>query len=56
MLEKNPYKYNGESLLIEEDLQNIKTKNVYLESYGCAMNFSDSEIVMSILSKIGYRT
>jgi len=56
MLEKNPYKYNGESLLIEEDLQNIKTKNVYLESYGCAMNFSDSEIVMSILSDIGYKS
>ena len=56
MLEKNPYKYNGESLLIEEDLKNTKTKNVYLESYGCAMNFSDSEIVMSILSEIGYQS
>ena len=31
-------------------------KKVYLESYGCAMNFSDSEIVASILSKNGYVT
>ena len=27
---------------------------VYIESYGCQMNFSDSEIVASILSKEGY--
>lgn len=31
-----------------------KTKKLYLESYGCQMNFSDSEIVASILSKHGY--
>ena len=29
---------------------------MYLESYGCAMNFSDSEIVASILKKVGYVT
>ncbi len=29
-------------------------KHFYLESYGCAMNFSDSEIVASILSDEGY--
>lgn len=29
-------------------------KKFYLESYGCAMNFSDSEIVASILSGKGY--
>jgi len=29
-------------------------KKFYIESYGCAMNFSDSEIVASILSKEGY--
>ena len=27
----------------------------YIESYGCAMNFSDSEIVASILNKEGYK-
>ena len=29
-------------------------KKFYIESYGCAMNFSDSEIVASILSADGY--
>lgn len=29
-------------------------KSFYIESYGCAMNFSDSEIVASILDKNGY--
>lgn len=31
-------------------------KKLYLESYGCQMNFSDSEIVASILSEQGYTT
>ncbi len=31
-------------------------KKLYLESYGCQMNFSDSEIVASILSERGYAT
>ncbi len=29
-------------------------KKFYIESYGCAMNFSDSEIVASILQDIGF--
>ena len=38
-------------------LENLGTgKKLYLESYGCQMNFSDSEIVASILSKDGYET
>ncbi len=32
------------------------TKKLYIESYGCQMNFSDSEIVASILAKEGYDT
>ena len=31
-------------------------RKVYIESYGCQMNFSDSEIVASILEKEGYQT
>ncbi len=31
-------------------------KRLYVESYGCQMNFSDSEIVTSILEKDGYDT
>ena len=30
-------------------------KQFYIESYGCQMNFSDSEIVASILDREGYR-
>ncbi|WP_160717742.1 tRNA (N6-isopentenyl adenosine(37)-C2)-methylthiotransferase MiaB [Chitinophaga solisilvae] len=30
------------------------SKKFYIESYGCAMNFNDSEIVASILNKEGY--
>jgi len=32
------------------------SKKLFLESYGCAMNFSDSEIVASILKDEGYIT
>ena len=31
-------------------------KKLYIESYGCQMNFSDSEVVASIMSKKGYNT
>lgn len=31
-------------------------KKLYIESYGCQMNFSDSEIVASILTTAGYST
>lgn len=33
---------------------NLYTKRFYIESYGCQMNFSDSEIVASILSEEGF--
>ncbi|HRH48356.1 MAG TPA: tRNA (N6-isopentenyl adenosine(37)-C2)-methylthiotransferase MiaB [Panacibacter sp.] len=36
-----------------EDLNSYK-KKFYIESYGCAMNFSDSEIVASILNTNGF--
>tara|TARA_R110000850_G_scaffold244768_1_gene369585 strand:+ start:23571 stop:25019 length:1449 start_codon:yes stop_codon:yes gene_type:complete len=32
------------------------SKKLFIESYGCQMNFSDSEIVASILSENGYNT
>lgn len=47
-------KLQGTSLEIEKKKAN--TRNLYIESYGCAMNFSDSEIVASILSKEGFNT
>lgn len=38
------------------ELNEYGNRKVYIESYGCAMNFSDSEIVASILSKEGFNT
>jgi tRNA-2-methylthio-N6-dimethylallyladenosine synthase len=43
----------GEAVLLEDGLTD---KKLYIESYGCQMNFSDSEIVASILAKEGYGT
>ena len=51
--------------IINEELQgtalNLKgakknTRKLYIESYGCQMNFSDSEIVASILTGEGFNT
>lgn len=39
---------------IEEDRGN--SRKLYIESYGCQMNFSDSEIVTSILKNEGFDT
>lgn len=36
--------------------ENPNGKKLFLESYGCQMNFADSEIVASILIKEGYNT
>ena len=33
-----------------------KAKKLYIESYGCAMNFADSEIVTSIMKEEGFDT
>ena len=44
----------GESLIIEP--KNKNKRKLYIESYGCAMNFSDSEIVASILANEGFNT
>jgi tRNA-2-methylthio-N6-dimethylallyladenosine synthase len=44
----------GNTIQTKEKAQN--SKKLYLESYGCQMNFSDSEIVASILNKEGYNT
>jgi tRNA-2-methylthio-N6-dimethylallyladenosine synthase len=34
--------------------KSVSTKKAYIESYGCQMNFADSEVVASILTKEGY--
>lgn len=44
----------GESMVLEGKTGN--RKKLFIESYGCQMNFSDSEIVASILLDNGYNT
>lgn len=47
-------KKQGTSLVLEQNKDN--TKKLFIESYGCQMNFSDSEVVASILANQGYNT
>ena len=44
----------GQSLVIEQKEGN--KRKLFIESYGCAMNFSDSEIVASIMANQGFNT
>jgi len=37
-----------------ESVKKNNSKKFYIESYGCQMNFADSEVVASIISKEGY--
>lgn len=47
-------KKQGETLVIPSKSEN--SKKLFIESYGCSMNFSDSEIVASILQNEGFNT
>jgi tRNA-2-methylthio-N6-dimethylallyladenosine synthase len=50
IIEKN----QGQTLIL--DYKEGNTKKLFIESYGCAMNFADSEVVASILANQGYNT
>ncbi|WP_242928067.1 tRNA (N6-isopentenyl adenosine(37)-C2)-methylthiotransferase MiaB [Pontibacter vulgaris] len=41
---------------VTKEVNTGKSRKLYIESYGCAMNFSDSEIVSSILFEDGFDT
>jgi len=45
----------GKPILLQSEIP-ANAKRLYLESYGCQMNFSDSEIVASIMQENGYYT
>ena len=44
----------GEALVLQTP--KLGERKLYIESYGCQMNFSDSEIVASILTEHGFQT
>jgi tRNA-2-methylthio-N6-dimethylallyladenosine synthase len=46
----------GEALVLETVPGKHNGRKLYIESYGCAMNFSDSEIVASIMTDMGFET
>jgi tRNA-2-methylthio-N6-dimethylallyladenosine synthase len=47
---------NCEAVKLLSDENTGKSRKLYIESYGCQMNYSDSEIVASILQKEGFDT
>ncbi|RZL58711.1 MAG: tRNA (N6-isopentenyl adenosine(37)-C2)-methylthiotransferase MiaB, partial [Pedobacter sp.] len=51
---KHDEERQGEALILENPKGD--GKKLYIESYGCQMNFADSEIVASILAETGFET
>jgi tRNA-2-methylthio-N6-dimethylallyladenosine synthase len=45
-----------ETIQVSKNSNTGKARKLYIESYGCAMNFSDSEIVSSIMTESGFDT
>ena len=46
----------GEVLESVQSTDAATSKKLYIESYGCQMNFSDSEVVASIMTENGFST
>lgn len=46
----------GEALIMPGKNSRASARKLYIESYGCQMNFSDSEIVASIMLDMGFET
>lgn len=46
----------GEATMLNENNEEQDGRKLYIESYGCQMNFADSEIVASILQDKGFIT
>jgi len=54
-IKKNPTQHNGTLTKGSQSEKRSGAKLAYIESYGCQMNFADSEVVASILSGDGYQ-
>jgi tRNA-2-methylthio-N6-dimethylallyladenosine synthase len=46
----------GEATMLNDSEDATGKKKLFIESYGCQMNFSDSEVVASIMKNDGYAT
>ena len=44
----------GEALSLPGDTDKTSAKKYYIETYGCQMNFNDSEVVAAILAEAGF--
>ena len=51
-----PEAQQGTALMVENTNSAPSGKKMYIESYGCAMNFADSEVIAAIMNKDGYVT
>ncbi|MDQ3392627.1 MAG: tRNA (N6-isopentenyl adenosine(37)-C2)-methylthiotransferase MiaB [Bacteroidota bacterium] len=51
-----PSEVSCNTVEVSKETGSLNSRKLYIESYGCAMNFSDSEIVTSILQKEGFGT
>ncbi len=61
MLDQISTKYHdesrqGEALMIESSAKASNGRKLFIESYGCQMNFADSEVVASIMLEMGFQT
>lgn len=56
LLQQEPQQEESCGVKISVDQNTGKARKLYIESYGCQMNFSDSEIVSSIMQKEGFDT
>lgn len=54
--QSNEDKAACETVKVSTEQSTGKKRKLYIESYGCQMNFSDSEIVSSIMQKEGFDT
>ena len=49
-------KIQTDTIRITEESHSGSRRKLYIESYGCQMNFADSEIVISVMAEMGYDT
>jgi len=61
MLDQISQKYHdesrqGEALMLESTTNASDARKLFIESYGCQMNFADSEVVASIMLEMGFVT